>query len=458
MKEYKEICESALSGKRRGDRTKVGTVGRFGYQMRFDLTEGFPLVTTKKVFTRGIFEELKWFLKGLTNADWLQDRGVGIWNDWALKEPVIAKVPMTSQEIYEAVAKQNKTSVQEAISFVACLDEDQYSLESWAENHGVSLEKEAVKYPTGECGPVYGKQFRRALTVSPDGEVFTVDQMKKLMHDLKIRPYSRRHIVTAWSLGELPDESISPIENVKQGRQSLAACHTFFQLYVEDMDQEEAFSRCLARAKYELGSISVEVELLTLESLELLDNALSLKSKIKERGDGRTDQESQDLERWRKRSDVIQQRLAYLKDLAEGKEKYITHLEARDETVVSLLPNKRLSCQLYQRSCDLPLGGPYNIASYAALTQLMAEMTGMLPGDFIHTFGDYHVYTNQVDILRDVQLPREPKRLPSLRISNLGIMTEEDWKEDPFKYIDDVVFDVIGYDSHPAIKYPEPAV
>jgi thymidylate synthase len=455
MKQYLDMAADALAGKRRGDRTKVGTVGKFGYQMRFDLTEGYPLVTTKKVFTRGIFDELKWFVLGLTNAKWLQDRGVKIWDDWALTEPIVVMQDKTSDELYNSVAEKLGISYGEAVNKFAD-QPNPYTTEVWLEEIGVSRKKEVVKYGVGECGPIYGKQFRRALAVSPDGEVITVDQLKKVIHDLKIRPYSRRHLVSAWSLGELPDESISPLENVKQGRQSLAACHSFFQFYVEDMDAEEALSRSLARAEYDMNSIVTESELLACETVEILDRGLAFKKKLTELGVLSEEEEAQ-RQKDERRLEVIQPRLERLNSLAHNQETYIARLKSGDEVTISNLPNKRLSCQLYQRSADIPLGVPFNIASYAALTHLMAEMVGMMPGDFIHLFGDYHVYTNQVELMQE-QLTREPLRLPSLRIEGIPPMTEEQWREDPFQFIDQVNFDVIGYVSHAAIKFPDPAV
>lgn len=247
MKQYLELMRDVVdSGVQRGDRTGTGTRSVFGRQLRFDLNEGFPLVTTKKVHLRSIIIELLWFLKGRTDVQWLQDRGCKIWNEWASE--------------------------------------------------------------AGDLGPVYGKQWRSWSC--PDGS--TIDQISDVIERIKKTPYSRRLIVSAWNPADLPDESVSPQENVAEGRMALAACHTLFQFYV-----------------------------------------------------------------------------------ADGK----------------------LSCQLYQRSADLFLGVPFNIASYALLTHMVAQQCDLGVGEFVHTFGDCHLYNNHIteDIVLE-QLQRAPKALPKLNI------------------------------------------
>jgi thymidylate synthase len=247
----------------------------FGRQIRFNLQEGFPLVTTKKVHLRSIIYELLWFLRGSTDNRWLQERKVSIWNEWALEN--------------------------------------------------------------GDLGPIYGKQWRSWQC--PNGEV--VDQISEVIEQIRTKPNSRRLIVSAWNPAELPDESIGPQDNVREGRMALAPCHCLFQFYV-----------------------------------------------------------------------------------AEGK----------------------LSCQLYQRSADLFLGVPFNIASYALLTHMIAQQCDLEVGEFVHTFGDCHLYQNHLtdDIVFE-QLKREPRPLPKLLIKRKPANIFEYELED---------FEFEGYDPCPGIKAP----
>ena len=261
MQQYLDLLSHVLeNGVEKGDRTGTGTRSVFGHQMRFDLSEGFPLVTTKKVHTRSIFAELLWFMRGDTNVKWLQDRGVTIWDEWA--------------------------------------DEN------------------------GDLGPVYGYQWRSWPT--PDGA--HVDQLKNVVEQIMRDPDSRRHIVSAWNVADIPQMALAP-------------CHALFQFYV-----------------------------------------------------------------------------------AEGK----------------------LSCQLYQRSADIFLGVPFNIASYALLTHMIAQVTDLEVGDFVHTLGDAHLYSNHLDQAR-LQLTRDTRPLPTLHLEP-GI-TELDGFD-----LEHITVD--GYDPHPGIKAP----
>ncbi|WP_166251885.1 thymidylate synthase [Marinobacter salicampi] len=276
MKAYLDLMRDVVdNGSDRGDRTGVGTRSVFGRQIRFDLSEGFPLVTTKKVHLRSIIYELLWFLNGSTDNRWLQERKVSIWNEWALDD--------------------------------------------------------------GDLGPIYGKQWRSWQC--PDGDV--VDQISEVVAQIKAKPNSRRLIVSAWNPAELPDESVSPQANVEAGRMALAPCHCLFQFYVD-----------------------------------------------------------------------------------KGK----------------------LSCQLYQRSADLFLGVPFNIASYSLLTHMIAQQCDLGVGEFVHTFGDCHLYQNHLtdDIVFE-QLKRQPGPLPTLNIRR---------KPDSlFDYeLEDFEFE--GYDPQPGIKAP----
>jgi thymidylate synthase len=272
MKQYLQLLEHILStGATKGDRTGSGTKSVFGYQMRFNLAEGFPLLTTKKIHLKSIIHELLWFLQGDTNLAYLHQHGVKIWDEWA--------------------------------------DEN------------------------GDLGAIYGAQWRS--WTAADGQV--IDQISQVIHQLKKTPNSRRMIVSAWNVADLPDESISPQENVKQGKMALAACHALFQFYVA---------------------------------------------------------------------------------------------------------NGKLSCQLYQRSCDTFLGVPFNIASYALLTQMIAQQCDLQLGDFVWTGGDVHLYLNHLEQAQQ-QLQREPKALPRLQI-----LRKPDSIFD-YRYED---FELVGYEPHPHIK------
>ena len=269
MKQYLDLVRHVLEhGNEKGDRTGTGTKSVFGYQVRFDLSEGFPMVTTKKLHLKSIIYELLWFLKGDTNVKYLQENGVRIWNEWADKN--------------------------------------------------------------GNLGPVYGYQWRNW-----NGD--EIDQIKELIEMLKNNPNSRRMLVSAWNPSVLPDTSKSFSENVAHGKAALPPCHAFFQFYV-----------------------------------------------------------------------------------ADGK----------------------LSCQLYQRSADVFLGVPFNIASYALFTMMVAQVCGYVPGDFIHTFGDAHIYNNHVEQL-ELQLSRTPRSLPTIKI-NPEVTDIFD-----FKFED---FTLENYNPHPHIK------
>ena len=269
MKQYLNLVRYVLDhGVEKSDRTGTGTKSVFGYQMRFDLSEGFPMVTTKKLHLKSIIYELLWFLKGDTNIGYLKENGVRIWNEWA--------------------------------------DEN------------------------GDLGPVYGHQWRNWNSEN-------IDQIKDIVKTLKHNPDSRRMLVSAWNPSVMPETSKSFAENVANGKAALPPCHAFFQFYVT---------------------------------------------------------------------------------------------------------NGKLSCQLYQRSADIFLGVPFNIASYALFTHMMAQACGYQPGDFIHTFGDAHIYTNHMEQI-ELQLSRKPKTLPTLKINpNRTDLFE-------FEFSD---FSIENYDPHPHIK------
>jgi thymidylate synthase len=283
MKQYKELLERVLAeGKKKEDRTGTGTISVFGHQMRFRLDDGFPLLTTKKVFLKGIIHELLWFIKGETNIKYLVDNGVKIWNEWPY-------------EIFKKSDAFNGESLEEFVEKVRTDDE-------FARVHG-------------NLGPVYGKQWRNFCGV---------DQLKELISQIKANPDSRRLIISAWNPSELTNMALPP-------------CHCFMQFYVSD---------------------------------------------------------------------------------------------------------GRLSCLLYQRSGDIFLGVPFNIASYALFTMMIAQVCGLKLGDFVHTLGDAHIYTNHLEQVR-LQLSRDERALPTMRIN-------PDVKDIfSFKYED---FTLENYDPHPAIK------
>ena len=269
MQQYLDLLKKIKSsGIYKKDRTGTGTLSIFGDQMRFDLSKGFPMVTTKKLHLKSIIYELLWFLRGDTNISYLKENGVRIWNEWA--------------------------------------DEK------------------------GDLGPIYGFQWRNW---NNDG----IDQIKGVINSLKTNPDSRRLLVTAWNPSVLPDNNYSFSENIQNGKAALPPCHAFFQFYVS---------------------------------------------------------------------------------------------------------NSKLSCQLYQRSADVFLGVPFNIASYSLLTMMIAQVCKLEVGEFIHTFGDVHIYSNHLDQV-EIQLKRKPKKLPRIKI-NPDI-------DDVFNFTFDD-FELIDYNPHPAIK------
>lgn len=313
MQQYQALLRHILdTGVHKTDRTGTGTQSCFGYQMRFDLQKGFPLVTTKKVHLKSIIYELLWFLKGETNIGYLKEHGVKIWDEWA--------------------------------------DEN------------------------GDLGPVYGKQWRS--WEGKDGKV--VDQVSDLIAQIKKNPDSRRLIISAWNVADLPEMALMP-------------CHNMFQFYV-------------AEAPYYIdGNRIYDAEL-----EETSPSAYVLKAKD---ANGKT----------------------YSLRLNEG--------EAQD---FNRSRKPRLSCQLYQRSADVFLGVPFNIASYALLTMMIAQVCGLEPGEFVHTFGDVHIYNNHMEQVK-LQLTREPFPLPTMKL-NPGVKNIFE-----FRFED---FTLENYQSHPSIKAP----
>lgn len=299
MQQYLDLLRHILkNGVKKADRTGTGTISTFGYQMRFDLSKGFPLLTTKKVFIRGIIHELLWFLKGDTNIKYLVDNDVHIWDDWPYA-------------VYKDSSEFKGETQQEFIAKMKAEGKDSAFVKKW-----------------GELGPVYGKQWRRWTTA--DGE--EIDQIAMVIDLLKKDPNSRRILVSGWNVGDI-------MTLIKGKHSAPPLCHSLFQFYV-----------------------------------------------------------------------------------SEG----------------------RLSCQLYQRSADVFLGVPFNIASYSLLTMMIAQVCNLKLGEFIHTFGDVHIYLNHVNQVNE-QLSRQLKAIPQMKI-NSGVKNIDD-----FKFED---FTLEGYDPHPPIKAP----
>jgi thymidylate synthase len=368
MKQYLNMVSHVLeNGRSRGDRTGTGTIGVFGHQERYDLSEyKLPLVTTKKVFTRGLIEELLWMLRGSTNNEELVALNVHIWDGWALTKEHFK----FSEEERIKLLRQKTTTIP--------LDE-------------IQLDDELQ---IGELGPIYGKQWRS--WTGEDGKM--IDQITDLINGLKEKPFSRRHIVTAWNPTDLPDETKSPHQNVLDGKAALASCHCLFQFYVEELTLAE-------RIKHH-NSVSdrEEAEFLANENLQF------------------------EMRSYRHIDSLLP------KDEKEAHEFLTKNCGT---------PIHRLSCQLYQRSADLALGVPFNIPSYALLTMMVAQCLDMAPGEFIHSFGDLHIYKNHIAGM-NAQLLRNPLPLPTVTL-NPAIKNIFDFT------INDIT--ISDYESHPAIKF-----
>ncbi|PIC67185.1 thymidylate synthase [Sporosarcina sp. P21c] len=310
MKQYLDLCQHILdTGTKKGDRTGTGTYSVFGYQMRFDLAQGFPLVTTKKTAFRLIVSELLWFIKGDTNIRTLIQERNGIWDEWAF-ERYVESAAYTGEDMTDFGRRvlQDEEFAKVYKAELALFKEKILADEEFAKQHG-------------DLGPVYGKQWR-----AWDSDSGVIDQLAQVIDSIKNNPDSRRHIVTAWNPAEVDAMALPP-------------CHLLFQFYV-----------------------------------------------------------------------------------ADGK----------------------LSCQLYQRSADVFLGVPFNIASYALLIHLIAHECGLEVGEFVHTLGDAHLYQNHIDQVHE-QLAREPKELPTLHVNYDGRSIFDLTVED---------ISIEGYDPHPRIKAP----
>lgn len=331
MKQYHQLLQdikekgTLKSAAREG---MPGTISLFGYQMRFNLQEGFPLVTTKKISFKNIVVELLWFLKGDTNIKYLVDNGCNIWNEDAYNYyRKINKDKLPIELLGDTINNEGNLDLltfQEFIIIIKVRNFD--NLPSYN------------KYTLGDCGQQYGKLWR-SWEPSFDN-VWGIDQLKELLDGLKNNPMGRRHIITAWNPATLNDMALN-------------ACHAFVQFNCRKL----SFEQRIEWAKKNINP-------------DLFENL-------------------------------------YITELAESES----------------CPKYYLDCQMYQRSADVVLGVPYNIASYALLTEIIAEVCNMIPGEFIHTFGDVHIYENHLDAVEE-QLQREPRELPKLNINTEFWQTE----------------------------------
>ena len=375
MKQFQDLARLVLEkGTKKDDRTGTGTISYFGAQMRFNLSEGFPLVTTKKCHIRSIIHELLWFLKGETNIAYLNENGVTIWDEWALKEDKTFPQHLSPFEMMEyAITNKLYNGTHEQLySYLNSLPLDQGI--SYLKDLGVPLTIERIVRAKGDLGPVYGKQWRSWLTAEGN----TIDQISEAVELLRRDPDSRRIIVNAWNVGDL-------------GKMALMPCHVLFQFYTNEITFAE-------RVAY---------------FHDLVAHDLELKQEY--------------------------QSTCYPVVSVTQYEAAVTELMNKH-----FVPTRRLSCQLYQRSADVFLGLPFNIASYSLLTCMMAQQSNMLVGDFVWTGGDVHIYTNHLEQM-NLLLSREPRALPRLDIDRLP-ESIFDYKFEDFK--------ISEYDPHPAIKAP----
>lgn len=410
MRNYLDLLSYAYhSGSRQiNERTGEVTVKVIAPQLRYNLAEAFPLVTTSKKHLRSIIEELLWFRDGRTNNQWLADRNVSIWNEWALTEPVIRKRAMANidrarlyaekvgrpmAEVTKELEEMDRQVGREGQSPSSRVGGEANGAEKFLNDLEIPAYHDDIVYDVGELGPIYGRMWR--YWPNPDGTV--TDQLTQVLNDLRDRPFSRRHIVMAWNPSFLPDERISAQENVKAGRQALAPCHMGYQFIVEQLEREQRVQLYIAK-KYPGG---------LCEAQSSADHLLEL---VRLNGE----------------------------QVEEGRNYMIDEMLRHNG-----IPDKRLNCVVMQRSADIPLGVPYNIASYAILTMMIAKQLDFALGELVMNFHDAHIYQKQMEGVAE-QLQREPKPLPQLLL-NPNVKNIFDYEFEDFK--------LVGYDAHPTIKY-----
>lgn len=379
MRAYLDLLETILTkGRMRTTpRNGASTLAVFGEQLRFNLTDGFPIVTTRKVALRPAIEEVLWFLSGSTNNEELKAKNISIWDSWAAPSDVPMETRLTVSARREHYYQQLLSAgLAPTLARSAAILANEKKLD----DEGVVV-SEYNHHPTrkGELGPIYGQMWR----AWPNADGTTTDQIQTLLDNLRTRPYSRRHVISAWNPSVLPSEEYSPIENVYMGKQCLPPCHTTVQFSVEPMTHEERI------AWFDDHTSRLNTKPL---KLALTGDPVNL--------------------------DIV-----------------LTNLG---------VPKDRLSCKLFARSQDVPVGTVFNIIGYAFLTTAIAHALHMVPGEYIHSCGDAHIYSDQIDLVK-AQLKRQPKKLPFLRF------------EKPIDSIFDITYDDVtleGYQAHPSIKYP----
>lgn len=380
MKQYQDLMRTLLNAPFKGDRTGTGTFSKFGHSMRFNLQEGFPLVTSKFVPMHLIIKELLWFLEGNTNAHDLAEQGCHIWDEWATEEGDLGPIYGKQWRSWECPPNYDRVheKIDELMEGVEAGEYDKQDLMNALDNLRATIDNNN-----------------------------TIDQIREVIHTIKTKPNSRRLIVSAWNPNDMPDETVSPQENVEMGNMALAACHTLFQFYVSELTDKEKHTWFCQR-----------------ESETYWD--LHRKARI----------QPEDVDGVPEADRVVWKNVGA--DIWYHKEAFETfNAYARDNA-----PKGKLSCQLYQRSADAFIGVPFNIASYALLTHMIAQCCELEVGDFIWTGGDCHIYSNHVEQTREL-ISRDPLPLSTLKLN------PEITDIDAFT-LDDI--EVVGYHSHSAIK------
>lgn len=485
MENYLNLVKKILQhGNIRTDRTNTGTISLFGEQLEFDLAKGFPLDASRQVFMRGNLEELFWMLRGSTDNQELVDKNVNIWSAWAVRQEHLEYTQQERMAMFHekclVTAKGNKADGQAIYETIVA---DNIDMDTMLDLREIPrLKPNPYNVKIGALGPVYGRQWCDWPDPANDVEIVfsvderfkiaedmlaagvaekftqaglddvkedyagymedtassnfaepdfhrrldrygipasttkyaTINQIARLIDDLKARPNSRRHIISAWNVAQLPDESMSPQQNVVHGKMALAPCHTLFQYYVEDRSVQDMIPELPEDVQREFKWFIRDI------------GAVHLGKTIKNTGTTCNQYYWESMFNFEKRQQIE----AFFKEHG--------------------VKTKKLSCKLYSRSCDLLVGGAFNISAYAAQTMMVAQCVDMVPGNFIITFGDVHIYKNQIlpNAAGDsvfTQLAREPLPMPTLWI-NPEVKNIFDFKYEDFK--------LVGYNPHAPIRYP----